>query len=401
MRYLTDELPGTGGRTKVRPEDFRVTELPLYEPAGAGEHTYLFIEKVGLGTLEAADRIAHALGRPRRAVGLAGLKDSRAVTRQWISIQGVDPRRAERLHAPGVKILNVSRHRNKLKIGHLAGNRFEIRVRDCDAGALRKAQAVLEVLSRRGPPNAFDAQRFGRRGDNHHLGRALVLGEHQAFCDRFLGGPADADSPRLREARRRYDAGNLPGARKRFAGQRDHLRVLRALERARDPARATRALPKQLARLFISAYQSHLFNQVLERRLDGLDRVEAGDLAYIHPQRGRGGAVFLVERPDHEQPRADRFEISPSGPLVGHRVSLAAGRPGDIERDVLAANHVAPAHFERVRALRLRGGRRPLRAPLTEVSVRPIEGGDLLLAFTLPPGAYATIVVAEVTKSES
>ena len=146
----------------------------------------------------------------------------------------------------------------------------------------------------------------------------------------------------------------------------------------------------------MSAFQSDLFNQVLDRRLGEIDRVEAGDLAYIH---GRG-AVFRVERPEVEQPRADSLEISPSGPIVGHRVTLASGRPGEIEREVLAAAAIQPRDFERIKALRLRGGRRPLRVPLSDVQMET-EGEDLRLEFTLPPGAYATVVLAEITKSSA
>ncbi len=404
MRYLTSDLPGTGGRLKVEPEDFRVAELPLYRPSGRGGHVYLYVEKRGLGSLEAADRIARALGRSRRMVGLAGLKDAHAVTRQWMSLEGVDPERAARLHLPRVRVLAVSRHRNKLKIGHLAGNRFEVRIRGCADGALERAQAVLKVLRTRGMPNWFDRQRFGRRGDNHLLGRALVRGQGREFCDLFLGRPTDADSPRLTEARARYDAGDLETARRAFGGDHDRRRVISTLIRTGDPKRAARALPKQLARLLVSAYQSDVFNAVLDRRLDTIDRLEAGDLAYIHGK----GAVFSVEDPVVEQPRADAFEISPTGPIVGHRVTPASGRPGEIERDVLAQKGTSPEDFERVKALRLRGARRPLRVPVTDVRIQaeeqsdssPGSGQDLRLAFTLPPGAYATVLLAEVTKIE-
>jgi tRNA pseudouridine13 synthase len=392
--YVTADLPGTGGRVKERPEDFVVTELPLYEPTGRGEHVYLLVEKRGLGSLEAADRLARAFGLPRRWVGLAGLKDAQSVSRQWMSLQGIDPTKAASLAWPDLKILHVARHRNKLKIGHLAGNRFEVRLRGCVSGAEARARAILDRLAARGLPNGFDEQRFGRRGDNHLLGRALVLGDARGFCDRFLGGPSGADSPRLREARRRYDTGDLAGAKKRFGGQREHLKVLSTLLRTKSHDRAARALDKQLARLFVSAYQSALFNDVLARRLPDLGRLEPGDLAYLHEK----GAVFLVQDADAEQPRADRLELSPSGPIVGHRVRLAEGRPGEIERAVLAENGIRPEDFERIKALRLRGGRRPMRIPLRDIEVKT-DGEDLLLAFTLPPGAYATIVLAEVTKS--
>jgi tRNA pseudouridine13 synthase len=78
---------------------------------------------------------------------------------------------------------------------------------------------------------------------------------------------------------------------------------------------------------------------------------------------------------------------------------MASGRPGEIERAVLAEKNTSPADFESVKALRLRGERRPLRVPLSDIAVRPI-GDDILVCFTLPSGAYATIALAEITKSD-
>ena len=396
MRFLTTELPGTGGRIKVHPDDFRVTELPLYEPSGEGDHVYLYIEKEGIGSLEAADRIARAMDCPRQAVGLAGLKDAQAVTRQWFSIERADIDRAAALHVPNVKVITVSRHRNKIKIGHLEGNRFEIRIRGCRPRARELAERVLAVLAQRGVPNWFDHQRFGTRGDNHILGRAIVLGQAKEFCDRFLGRPCRTDSPRLVHARELYDAGKLIEARKFFTGSTDQLTVLFTLTKTRSPSRAVKALPKPLVRLLVGAYQSDIFNGVLDRRLEHLDEVEAGDLAYIHGH----GAVFLVERPEDEAPRAARFEISATGPILGHRLTPATGRPGEIEQAVFAEKNITPADFERVKALRLRGDRRPFRVPLKDTAVEPV-GDDILVRFALPSGAYATVVLAEIMKADA
>jgi tRNA pseudouridine13 synthase len=397
MRYLTDNLPGIGGRIKVNPEDFQVTEVPLYEPSGQGDHVYLWIEKRGIGSLEAAAKIATALGRQRHEVGLAGLKDAQAVTRQWMSLEHVNIDRAAGLDIPEITVLEVTQHRNKLKIGHLAGNRFEIRVRGCQAGARAAAEAVLAVLAQRGVPNWFDYQRFGRRGDNHLLGRALVLGQYREFCDRFLGRPADGDSPRLAAARSAYDAGKLSEAQKLFTGCADQLRVLMTLARTHSHSAAARALPKQLARLLIGALQSEIFNAVLERRLDTFDRVETGDMAYLHDR----GAVFRVEDVEKEAPRAARFEISPTAPLLADKVTMASGRPGEIEEAVLADHKIRAADFSRVKALRLRGDRRSLRFPLTDVTVDSAADNDITIRFTLPSGAYATVVMGEIMKSET
>src|SRR5437867_13038790 len=88
LPYLTRDFPGVGGSIKQRPEDFFVQELPLYEPSGEGEHVYCEIQKIGLTTFDAINRIADALHVSSRGIGYAGLKDARAITRQIFSILG-------------------------------------------------------------------------------------------------------------------------------------------------------------------------------------------------------------------------------------------------------------------------------------------------------------------------
>jgi tRNA pseudouridine13 synthase len=148
-----------------------------------------------------------------------------------------------------------------------------------------------------------------------------------------------------------------------------------------------------MARLFVSAYQSHLFNRLLAQRIRSMDRVEQGDVAFIHAS----GAAFVVEDPEVEQPRVDRFEISPSGPLFGPKALLAEGEPGRQERELLGESGLSLAEF-RLPGIKLRGARRPLRIPLSDVQVSWDEG--LILSFRLPAGGYATEVLREVMKGE-
>jgi len=141
--YLTAHLPGVGGLIKEAPEDFQVTEIPLYQPSGEGEHIYAEIEKKGVTTLEAICRISRGLGIQERDVGYAGMKDARGITRQTLSLPRVDPDTLWSLSLPGIRVLSVTRHRNKLKTGHLAGNVFTIRIRDVDSSALKKSDVIV------------------------------------------------------------------------------------------------------------------------------------------------------------------------------------------------------------------------------------------------------------------
>jgi len=398
-RYLTEHIPGIGGRIKVQPADFQVEEIPLYEPCGEGEHTYLRVEKTGISTFEAVRKIAQALGLSPADVGYAGLKDARAVTRQTLSVPRVPPEEALRLDLPEVRVLWAKRHRNKLKVGHLVGNRFTIRVREVGPEALPLCQAVLAVLSRRGVPNFFDIQRFGRRGNTHLMGQALVRDDPETLLSHFLGRPHPSDTPQIQEARARFDAGDWPGALECWPSEfPDERMVLQALiQRKGNAQQALRILPRRLVRFLVSAYQSALFNQILNQRLQELDQIQVGDLAYKHDN----GAVFLVETPPVEQLRAERFEISPSGPLFGYRMPLAQGRPGALERRVLAEEGLTLESFRFVRGFKAVGARRSLRFPLEDVSIAWDETEDcLVLGFTLPAGCYATRVLAEIMKTD-
>src|SRR5262245_58536029 len=127
---VTADLPGVGGRIKTVPEDFEVEEIPAYEPCGTGEFLYLWIEKRGLGAEYFMRQLAKRLDLLVGDIGTAGLKDRHAVTRQWVSVPAAVGEHVPQLDGDGIRVLRVSRHGNKLRPGHLHGNRFRILLRD-------------------------------------------------------------------------------------------------------------------------------------------------------------------------------------------------------------------------------------------------------------------------------
>jgi tRNA pseudouridine13 synthase len=336
--YLTSGLPGIAGRIRSEPEDFRVNERPLYLPCGEGEHLYIQVTKRLLSTSELVRRISSAVGVKMQGIGTAGLKDARAVTTQLLSLHGVSEDRLSRLK-PDEQILEVvvlGRHRNRLRPGHHAGNAFRLIVRDVNEAAKEVVPLILQELSIRGVPNYFGPQRQGRKGANYQVGAALLT-------DR---------------------------------AQRDQM------------SRAKRIW-------YLNTFQSHLFNQILGRRVDRIDRVLEGDWA----MKMDNGACFHVEDAFKEQPRADRFEISPTGILFGSRVSWATGEPGEIEKAVVLEQGSTPEGLVvAAKACGFRGERRSLRVPLTDLDWT-LGGSALTLAFSLPPGAYATSVLRELMKT--
>ncbi len=397
-RYLTSDVPGIDGAFRSRVEDFLVEEVPLYAASGIGEHTYFEIEKRDLSTFEAIARIARALGVKPHEIGSAGLKDSRAVARQVLSVGLVPLERVARLQIPGIQIRWVSRHTNKLRIGHLKGNRFAITLRGVRPDAASTARRALDVLEKRGVPNYFGPQRFGLKGDTHVVGGAFLRRDWQAAIDAIVGGPPSPQVPgAVVEARSRFRDGRLEEALALLpAGYDTERRMVRALIETRGDARASAArLPRNLKFLYLSAYQAHLFNQCLNRRLETIDRLYPGDLALKHVN----GAVFQVLDPAVEQPRAEAFEISPSGPIFGYKMIRPSGLEGEIEDEVLAAEGgIDLQRFDGVfPGIRLKGERRALRFPIREITVAQ-EGDVLVLSFFLPRGCYATAVLRELMK---
>lgn len=393
-RYLTGDLPGIGGRIKERVDDFVVAEIPLYPPSGTGQHTFFEIRKKGIPTFHAVRLIARALGVPPARIGYAGLKDAQAISTQLLSVQGVAPDVVAALDLPNIQVMWAERHDRRLKIGHLRGNRFTIRVRGVDRSALATCQAVLQVLEQRGVPNRYGPQRFGQRGDSARLGRSVVRKDAEGFMEAFLGGPHPNESEGTQAARARFEAGDWEGALGMFPGNMvDERRALQVLIRTEgDTWRAYQSVPKRLKTFLLSALQSALFNRVVEARLDTLDQVFAGDLAMKHP----GRSVFRVEDEAVEQPRARRFEISPTGPVFGFKMMQASGRQGELEAEILTAEKLTLEDFRVGGGIKAKGERRSLRFQITDPEIGYDEG--IMLRFELPKGCYATSVLAEFMK---
>lgn len=403
LPFLTDGLSGIGGVIKERPEDFFVAEIPLYECSGEGTHVYAEIEKRGIATLDALLKIGKSLGISRRDIGYAGLKDTRAVTRQWISIEHLDPDRLVQLKLSGIEVCRIKRHTNKLKMGHLAGNRFVIRIRNLGVPAEQAenlARETTAILTRRGVPNYFGPQRFGSRCDNQLLGAAMIHRNPEQFIDMFLGLPDPVDQSIIYTARSLYEQGKFAEAYeawpKYYHDQRRALRIL--MKNPENRAHAFNVIDKNHKRFFVSAFQSDLFNQVVSARMPDIDKLLSGDMAYKHDN----GACFRVEDSGVEQYRCDAFEISPTGPIYGYRMTEVTGPAGEVEKSILDPTQLQREDFRRMSYYRAKGTRRPLRFQPRNIEIlrgADVHGPYLQLEFVLESGCYATTLIREITKT--
>ncbi|UCH26179.1 MAG: tRNA pseudouridine(13) synthase TruD [Trueperaceae bacterium] len=278
---VTADLPGIGGIIRSEVEDFLVDEIALYRPDGNGSHTYVRVEKRNQTTQALITALVNE-GVDEKSIGVAGLKDKYAITRQWLSVPNRFAHALSALEAlPGVELLERSRHKNKLGLGHLVGNRFKITVRRTDPEAEKRARAILDRLYQIGVPNYFGPQRFGRFGTNAVDGYKLLQGQW------------------------------VPGG-------------------------------TRLKRFFVSALQALIFNAILAERYrrNLYRRVIPGDWARKHDT----GGTFKVEGVA-EEIRAFDLRISATFPLFGRKVGISEGVAGEIERQVLQQYQVQRQDF--------------------------------------------------------
>jgi tRNA pseudouridine13 synthase len=346
LPYFSADLPGIGGRLRAELEDFQVEEVPAYLPCGEGDHVYLWVEKRGMTTAILIREIAKALDIRDSDIGAAGMKDKYAVTQQMLSLPPpITPEQVMALEIEGATMKSALRHGNKLRTGHLKGNRFVLRVRDLECPAPEAAERTKAILGRLaqppGAPNWYGAQRFGRAGDNARVGKALVT--------------------------RSKTGGKTPRGRQR--------------------------------RLYISAYQSKLFNEVLEARLrdDLFATVLDGDVL----QKRDSGGMFVSEEKAADQARFDEGELSLTGPMFGHKMKCPAteSEADAREASVLAKEGIELSSFAHLSKL-ANGTRRPLSIVIE--GAEAMAGDESVeVRFTLPSGSYATAIMREIIKGNS
>lgn len=331
---ITEDLPGTGGRLKVTPEHFQVEEVLPYAPAGVGEHVFVTLKRTGWNTVDVAQAISRHLGLEISRIGWGGRKDKHAVTTQTFSLQ-------------------IS---EKIPLKEIQG---------------QLAELPFEIIA---------AKRHGNK---------LKIGHVKENRFRIvLSGCGDGAQERAQIIRRRLAATGVPNffGEQRF-GEQGH-NMDKGIALFSRPFRSRRKSEK----FTVSVVQSALFNAWLKHRIAGGDfnRIISGDIA----KKTDTGGLFTVSDVHEANERFATKAIIYTGPIYGYKMMATADAAGAIESELLGGFGLKPEDFKRFRSP---GSRRPALLHLSDLTVTSDPEG-LVFSFTLPAGAYATIVLREFMK---
>ncbi len=415
--YLCD-TDGTGGHLKTLPEDFIVREISSPpRQKDNGDYSIATVTARNWETNRMVRLMSRCMGVSRDRIGFAGTKDKRAVTTQLMSVYGTEDL-WKKVDLKDLEIKDIYRGARGIDIGDLVGNDFEITVKVCtmDHSLIKDVvdQDIGIIKKTGGFPNYFGVQRFGAvRPVTHLVGERLVRGDIKGAAMTYITFTTDEEEERLRLKRQELASTDVTEWDKIFhtippamAFERMMVGVL-----MKDPENwigAIDIVPANLQMMFVHAYQSWLFNEMLSRRMDAglpLNMPVEGDIVipldankipqHENPILTTSKNIDLVTR----QVRAGRAFVTIT--LFGSDGELAEGEMGEIERKVIEENKLSHEDFiiPGLQRCTSKGSRREILCPLKDIGYELNDEG-YKLNFSLPKGNYATCLLREFMKSE-
>jgi tRNA pseudouridine13 synthase len=406
MKYYASEADGIGGRLRAAPEDFLVEEIPKPDKGGeGGPYLICLLTKKNWELQHAVKEIAKRLGMSHRRIGWAGTKDRNAITRQWISLYNVTPEQVLNVQLKDIALEPVKQVNEQLSLGDLLGNKFDLVIRECEAADLAAQVNGINETVLAGLPNYFGIQRFGAiRPVTHKVGEWILRSDYEQAVMTYVGQEFPGEPDHIKAARTAY-------LQTRDAETALHtLPVHMSYERAmlhylaghpEDYGGALQVLPPKLLSMFVSAFQSYLFNLALSQRFDDghtltgpvegdrllfangrTDTVTRDNMHAVSLHIGRGRCSIALFMPGREPFGTQSY---------GERTTAALLE----KQGITAENFASASTFVRTK---FDGAWRPV--ALKTAIESSVDGASVRLKFTLPPGHYATTVCREFMKAD-
>ncbi len=435
--YAT-KTEGIGGKIRGAAEDFQVEEVlvdgskaqvnPSEEKRALGaslerqRHLLCVMVKRNWDTFIASKKVAYQLGLGQNSIQIAGIKDAKAVTAQYVSIENLTMEDVAKIDVTGVSLRPLGYLRNPLSVFYLLGNSFTIKIsgitQDLNQVTKTVNQTIMEVNELDGIPNFYGHQRFGTtRPITHLVGKAILNGDFKEAAMLFLAKPSPDEHPESYKARKDLqESKDFKVALENYPKQlRYEVSMLNYLNNNLNDFRgAFQILPLKLQALFVQAYQSYLFNRFLSERTKAglpLNRAEEGDFVVGVERTGlpmvnmSQTVTTQTQNKVNESLAASKLRLAL--PIVGFRQKLSGGVMGELEQRILSEENVNLDAF-RVTLNSGLGGKGSLRTALTPVNefklleVSQEEGGlAVSLAFRLLRGCYATVLLREIMKPQN
>jgi len=386
-------------KLKQLPTDFHVEEINLFNFSPQKDSFQLFLlEKKGLETLAFLKYLCQKKNIPLTAVGIAGLKDKHAVTKQYLTISSQYPISDWRERNFSLKFLGYLPR--PLKVGDLRSNKFTIIVRNLRQGEISGLREKFRLLQQFGVPNYFDSQRFGSVIHGKFIAKELLRENYEAAVKIYLTSYTEHESARVKEEKRRLRE-QWPNLISLYPQQFALKKIVSEYRQTKDWLSTYLKIPRKLREIYLSAYQSYLWNESLKELLrQKISPQELFNVPYA------AGELYFYKKWSAEEKRA----LPPTLKMVSPRLILSATEEKFIV-PILAREKITLADLEKVEKTGnfFKEYERPtfvipenLELSAPEIDELNDKGRHnffrLTLSFQLPKNAYATIVTKRIFK---
>lgn len=394
-RFLQEENNLTRkGKSREKSKGKERIEEQLIIPERIGkykkmQYLHLDLEKKNLDLHQAIRILSRYLGVSRKRIGYAGIKDKNAITCQRISIWMPDTKKLQAFRGKQLCLRNAKWSNEKIDLGKLKANRFIVRIRNISLSEKeirKRVNDCFKEMKEKGIANYFGEQRFGGlRQVTHLVGKELVKGNIKNAVMIYLTAVGEKEKEEVRNARNELARTmDFSEAIKHFPKRQRYERsMLHHLCRyPNDFVGAFRKLPKKIRFLFTHAYQSYIFNKIIDKR------IERGLLSLQKGEPENNGI--------------------PLGLLAGYMSEYSKGIIGEIEKEIMREEGVKFSDFK-IKTLgecSSKGSRKEILLFPEKMKLKKIEKDELfpgklacVVSFQLSKGNYATTVLRELMKT--